>query len=125
MTSDRVQLQFAFITTTPSKDAAVQNSAIIRMPITMQCYRDLRADKVTKPKISIKAPLTPPPPELDPTEPVLEIFKLIREYERGRPILEFGWHAFKLPHREYHHLLSLLKNEESLWIFVENKLRCA
>ncbi|KAL9103920.1 MAG: hypothetical protein Q9163_001068 [Psora crenata] len=91
--------------------------------MAMQYHLDNRPDKVTPPSILIKNPLTPPPTDSRPTKRVLEILEFISQRKRGRAVLKSPWHKVKLHHAEYHQLLTLLEKEESLWVFVETKLR--
>ena len=91
----------------------------------MQDHRDNPPEKVTPPSSFIRSLLTPPPTDSKPTKLVLEILRLIRQYNHGRPVAEPEWHKFKLQRGEYDDLLTLLKKEGSLWTFMENKLRYA
>jgi len=80
-------------------------------------------EKVTPPSSFIKTPFTPPPTDSKPTKLVLNILQLIWQFKCGHPVSESEWHTFKLRRGEYDNLLILLEKNESLWTFVETKLR--
>jgi hypothetical protein len=56
-------------------------------------------------------------------QPAQEIFELLQHCKNGTQISESPWQTYKLQHREYDELLALLKSDESLWGYVENKIR--
>ena len=54
---------------------------------------------------------------------VSEILRHLRQRKAGKSVSESEWHKFKLRRSEYNDFLNLLKNEESLWGFVEDKVK--
>jgi hypothetical protein len=88
----------------------------------MQHHQDT-VTKKTPPGSFIKAPLTPPLSDTKPSKPVAWILRLLRHQKNGGNITETPWLALKLQPGEYDELLRLLKNDESLWVFTETKVR--
>ena len=91
--------------------------------MAMQHLRDSLPDKITPPGSFIAPPLTPPPTDSKPTKLVLMVLDALRQCRDGRQISESQWHIYKIQPEEYDGLIELVKKEESLWTFVENKLR--
>lgn len=61
-----------------------------------------------------------------PTMVVRDILRVIRQKRRGDiAASESEWQKFKLQRGDYDDLLNLLKNDELLWAWVEDKFRYA
>jgi hypothetical protein len=54
---------------------------------------------------------------------VLKILDIIRQYRDGRPTSESPWDTYKLRREEYSDLIRLVKKEESLSGYFEDKFR--
>ncbi|TKA61444.1 hypothetical protein B0A49_11799 [Cryomyces minteri] len=91
--------------------------------MAMQFHHNNPPRKITPPDSFITAPLTPPLTGKKPSEAVVKIHKLLRYRQSGGRVSETPWRTFKLQPDEYDELLCLFKNDESLWGFVENKVR--
>jgi hypothetical protein len=89
----------------------------------MQDLRDSLPDKITPPSSFIQNPLTPPPTDSKPTKLVLKLLNILQQCKDGRQVPESQWHTYKLRLEEYDELIRLVKKEESLSTFVENKFR--
>jgi hypothetical protein len=89
----------------------------------MQRHHDTASKKFTPLGSFIKAPLTPPLSDTKPSKPVARILRFLRHQKSGRNVSESPWLALKLQPGEYDELLRLLKNDESLWVFTETKVR--
>jgi len=89
----------------------------------MQDLRDSLPDKITPPGSFIQTPLTPPPTDSKPTKLVLKVLNILQQCKDGRQVSESQWHTYKLRLEEYGELIRLVKKEESLSTFVENKFR--
>ncbi|KFY32935.1 hypothetical protein V495_08593 [Pseudogymnoascus sp. VKM F-4514 (FW-929)] len=90
--------------------------------MAMQAHRDTVSEKVTPPG-SFTAPLTPPPTDQKPTTSVVNVLQYMRGRKNGRNVSKSSWLEWKLQPSEYDELLCLLKNDKSLWVFVETKVR--
>ncbi|OBT50221.1 hypothetical protein VE04_09152 [Pseudogymnoascus sp. 24MN13] len=90
--------------------------------MAMQAHRDTVSEKVTPPG-SFTTPLTPPPTDQKPTTSVVNVLQYLRGLKDGRNVSKSSWLKWKLQPSEYDELLCLLKNDESLWVFVETKVR--
>ncbi|KAH8648714.1 hypothetical protein BGZ60DRAFT_534855 [Tricladium varicosporioides] len=89
----------------------------------MQDLRDSLPDRITPPASYITTPLTPPPTDSKPTKLALKVLDTLQQYRDGRQISKSQWHTYKIRHEEYSNLIGLIKKEESLSTFVENKFR--
>jgi hypothetical protein len=91
--------------------------------MAMQFYHDTTSKKFTPPSSFTKAPLTPPLTDTKPSKGVARILRLLRHQKSGRNVSGPPWLALKLQPGEYDELLRLLKNDESLWVWTETKVR--
>ena len=102
---------------------AMQHHRDILPDITQhQHHRDSRPD-ITLPSSSISTPLTPLLSDSVPTEQVQSILDILRRCKDGRYTSRSPWQTFKIRHEEYNNLISLVKEDESLWGFIEDKFR--
>lgn len=76
----------------------------------------------TPPESLISLPLTPPPTD-EKTSSVSRIVEEIRNRREGRSLTSLPWVGYTLSLEGYQNLLQQLKSDESLWGFVQDKLR--
>jgi hypothetical protein len=68
-------------------------------------------------------PLAPPPIDKRPFAEALRVIELFRQIEAGRDIKQGPWIEFRLAHGEYDEIERMLKQDDDLWGFVDDKIR--
>jgi hypothetical protein len=83
----------------------------------------LKEQHITPPSSFVDPPLTPPPTDKKVFTQVPRILALFRERKAGTYDERNLWTVFQLAVGEYDELERQLKQEESLWGYVEDKIR--
>ena len=80
-------------------------------------------DYITPPESFIEPPLTPPPTDEKPYTQAARVIALFNEIKAGSYIRETPWLVFQLQRGEFDEIEHLLEQDQSLWGFVQDKIR--
>ena len=58
-----------------------------------------------------------------PTDQMRKILRLVQHLHHGKVDLKSGWNTFRLRCEDYRELIIQIRQDPSLWDFVEDKLR--
>jgi len=83
----------------------------------------LKEQHTTPPSSFVDPPLTPPPTDKKVFTQVPRVLALFRARKAGRHVEQDPWTVFQLALGEYDELECRLKQEESLWEYVQHKIR--
>jgi len=79
---------------------------------------------ITPPSSFVDAPLTPPPSVEKAFTQALRVITLFKDIQAGRHVKQHPWTEFQLARGEYEELVCRLRRDESLFGYVEDKIRC-
>jgi hypothetical protein len=83
-----------------------------------------RRDNITPPASFTSAPLTPPPTDEKTFTQASRVIAHFKDIQAGRHTRHDPWTLFQLSEREYEVIEYRLKQDESLFGYVKDKIRC-
>ena len=81
-------------------------------------------ENITPPSSFAGAPLTPPPTDEKAFTQASRVVALFKDIQAGRHIERGPWTSFQLAGGEYEEIERQIRRDESLFGYVEDKIRC-
>ena len=79
---------------------------------------------ITPPSRFVGAPLAPPPTDEKVFTQAPRVVTLFKDIQAGRHLKRHPWTKFQLVQREYDEIERQFRREESLFGYVQDKIRC-
>ena len=80
--------------------------------------------RITPPSSFVGVPLTPPPTDEKAFTQAPRVIALLRDIQAGRHVNQNPWTSFQLARGEYDEIERRLRQDESLFGYVKDKIRC-